>query len=150
MPNAEKKYEDSNEDSYYETMTLCSVCEKEMPTLNYDISTCQRCQQWIKESLELTAKNDSDKEDNFDKGNTRTQRDDETEFKRISMQEKMRATMKKAGMKKAMLSRKKKKTPTYHVFPPRQMKTTRTPKATQKSRLLQSNTAIQEETKSKR
>jgi hypothetical protein len=84
MSKAEKRNEDTNEDPNLEEMTLCSVCEKEMPTITTGINTCTMCKQWIKESLELIAKKDDDKEENHGKGNfTRTQNDDEQEFERI-------------------------------------------------------------------
>ena len=64
IPKAEKKNEDTDDDSYLEEMTLCSVCEREMPKLNQGINTCQRCLQWIKDSTDLINK-DNEEEENF-------------------------------------------------------------------------------------
>jgi hypothetical protein len=80
-PNTQKKNGDTNNDPNLEETTLCSVCENEMSTPKPGIYTCNKCQQWIKECLEIIAIKDEDKQE---KGNlTRTQRDDETEFERI-------------------------------------------------------------------
>ncbi len=82
IPKAEKKSEDTNEDSNLEETTRCSICEMDMPKINQDINTCQMCLQWIKESTNLINKNEED--DTFAKENaTRSQRDDEIEFSRI-------------------------------------------------------------------
>ena len=76
IPKADKKNGDADDDSYLEEMTLCSICEKEMPKLDPGINTCQRCLQWIKESTDLI--NTVNKEENsIKKGNERTQGDDE-------------------------------------------------------------------------
>jgi hypothetical protein len=45
IPKAEKKNEDTNEDSNLEEATICSICEMEMPKINHDINTCQLCLQ---------------------------------------------------------------------------------------------------------
>jgi hypothetical protein len=82
IPKAEKKNGDTEDDSYLEEMTLCSICEQEMSKLDPGIHTCQRCLQWIKESTDLINK-DNKEEDNFKQGNARTQGDDEIEFNRI-------------------------------------------------------------------
>jgi hypothetical protein len=84
IPKAEKKNGDTNDDSYLEEMTLCSICEREIPKVNPGINICQRCLQWIKESTDLINKKDDEAEDKFDKVNaTRNQGDDEIEFNRI-------------------------------------------------------------------
>jgi hypothetical protein len=44
MPKAEKRNEDTHDDSNLEEITVCSVCEKEMPAINQDVNTCERCQ----------------------------------------------------------------------------------------------------------
>ena len=41
IPKAEKKSGDTNDDSNLEEMTMCSICETEMPNINPDINTCQ-------------------------------------------------------------------------------------------------------------
>jgi hypothetical protein len=56
IPNAEKKSGDNYDDSNLEEMTMCSICETEMPNRNLDINTCQLCLQWIKESKDLINK----------------------------------------------------------------------------------------------
>ncbi len=84
IPKAEKKSGDINDESNLEEMTMCSICEKEVPKINHDINTCQLCLQWIKESKDLINKNDNVEDDNVVKENaTRSQGDDEIEFNRI-------------------------------------------------------------------
>jgi hypothetical protein len=84
MPKAEKRKEDTHDDSNLEEMTVCSVCEKEMPTINPGINTCIKCQQWINESLELNTKKEDNNEDKDSTSTfTRTQNDDEQELVRI-------------------------------------------------------------------
>jgi hypothetical protein len=84
IPKVEKQSGDTNDGSNLEEMSMCSICEKEMPKLNPGINTFQLCLQWIKESKDLINKNDNEEYDNFAKENaTRSQGDDEIEFNRI-------------------------------------------------------------------
>jgi hypothetical protein len=64
-------------------MTGCSICEKEMTAINQDINTCERCLQWIKESLVLVKTKDGNEDKHGTTNFTRTQNDDEQEYVRI-------------------------------------------------------------------
>ena len=72
-PKAEKRNEAKDDATNLEEMTLCSVCDQEMPRSKPGINTCQECQQWVMDSKDL----------NTTKFQTKAQNDDETEFQRI-------------------------------------------------------------------
>jgi hypothetical protein len=78
-PKAQKKNEGTDDTTNLEEMTLCSVCDQEMPKIRPGINTCQECQQWVIDCKGLVENEERHTRDNM----TKTQNDDETEFARI-------------------------------------------------------------------
>ncbi len=83
-PKAEKKSDAKEDATNLEEMTLCFVCDQEMPKIRPGINTCQGCQQWVNDCKGLTKNGNVENEERQARDNmTKTQNDDETEFARI-------------------------------------------------------------------